>query len=192
MERRNLVLVKHSLPEIVPAVPASQWQLSEAGRPRCKALAARLSAYDPPIIFSSTEPKARETASIVAHLLRKPLQSREGLHEHSRAGVAYLSSDEFEGRIADFFARPDEPVFGEETADQSYERFARAVGGIIEEHTKGNVAVVAHGTVISLFVARKTGLEPFPLWQRLGLPSYVVLSLPNFELVTVVEGVEGE
>jgi hypothetical protein len=40
-----------------------------------------------------------------------------------------------------------------------------------------------------LFVALSAGVEPFPLWSRLGLPSFVVLSLPEMELVSIVEGV---
>jgi hypothetical protein len=32
----------------------------------------------------------------------------------------------------------------------------------------------------------------FSFWQRLGLPSFVVLSLPKMELVTVVENIECE
>src|SRR5437588_121956 len=47
--------------------------------------------------------------------------------------------------------------------------------------------VVAHGTVITLLVAGWCGVEPFPLWERLGLPSYVVLELPERRIVEVVE-----
>jgi hypothetical protein len=49
---------------------------------------------------------------------------------------------------------------------------------------------VAHGTLISLYVARAAGVEPVPLWQRLGLPAFVVLALPARSLVAVVESVE--
>jgi hypothetical protein len=43
--------------------------------------------------------------------------------------------------------------------------------------------------VIALFVAQHTRLPALPLWQRLGLPSFVVLTLPEFGLVEVVEDV---
>ena len=32
-------------------------------------------------------------------------------------------------------------------------------------------------------------IDPFPLWQTLGLPSYAVVSLPDCVLLTVVAGV---
>jgi broad specificity phosphatase PhoE len=52
------------------------------------------------------------------------------------------------------------------------------------------VAVVTHGTVMTLFVTRAAGLEAFPFWKRLGLPAFVVLSWPGFGLLDVVEGVD--
>lgn len=39
-------------------------------------------------------------------------------------------------------------------------------------------------------VSRLTGLAPFPLWKRLGLPSFVVLSLPDLKLQTILESME--
>ena len=33
-------------------------------------------------------------------------------------------------------------------------------------------------------------VAPFALWRRLGLPSFAVLTLPGFDLLTVVEGME--
>ena len=61
---------------------------------------------------------------------------------------------------------------------------------ILNEHTADNVVIVAHGTVITLYVAQHTGVEPLPLWRRLGLPSFVVLSLPDLGMLDVIERVE--
>ncbi len=36
---RRLILVKHSLPVLEPAVPAREWRLGEEGRRRCAGLA---------------------------------------------------------------------------------------------------------------------------------------------------------
>jgi hypothetical protein len=41
---RYQILVRHSLPDIVPDVPGSLWQLSAEGRARCRFLAEQLSA----------------------------------------------------------------------------------------------------------------------------------------------------
>jgi broad specificity phosphatase PhoE len=111
------------------------------------------------------------------------------LHEHERSGVGWIDREHFEAQVAEFFRRPGALVFGGETADQAHARFAAAIAALTVHYPARSLAVVAHGTVISLFVARSTGVEPFPLWSRLGLPSFVVLSSPEMGLVSVVEGV---
>ena len=86
--------------------------------------------------------------------------------------------------------QPQSLVFGGETANQAHQRFSRAIASAIETHHGQNVAVVSHGTVMTLFVARAAGLEPFHFWKRLDMPAFAVLSIPGFGLVTVVETVE--
>lgn len=187
----ELILVRHSLPEIVSTLPANQWSLSEAGRRRCKPLADRLVAHHPDVIVTSVEPKAVETGRIVADLLDRPWETMEGLHEHDRRDVGFFESRErFEAAVAEFFAQPGRLIFGRETADQAHQRFGQAIAGVLERYPDQNVVVVTHGTVMTLFVARAAGLEPFPFWKRLGLPAFVVLSLPGLEVLTVVEDVE--
>ena len=58
---------------------------------------------------------------------------------------------------------------------------------VTSQYTEQNVAVFTHGTVLILFVARATDMEPFTLWKHLGLPSFVVLRFPQPELVRAVE-----
>jgi broad specificity phosphatase PhoE len=186
----KLILVRHSLPEIIPTVPARRWSLSEAGRRRCRPLADGLAAYALDVIVTSDEPKAVETGRIVASALDKPLKTAQGLHEHDRSKVAFESKEWFEAAVARFFAEPGRLVFGNETADQAHRRFSEAVARVLEEHPEQNVAIVAHGTVMTLFVARTAGLEPFPFWKRLGLPAFVVLSRPEFDVVKVVQRVD--
>lgn len=181
-----LVLVKHSIPEIIPGRPACEWRLSLPGRQRCSALAAALQAYTPDLLVSSMEPKAQETAEITAHLLGKPTYAAPGLHEHERRTVAWQDRAQFELNVANFFQYPDQLVMGEETANQAYQRFKHALDGLLAHYSGRNFAVVAHGTVITLIASRVANMEPFPLWRQLGLPGVVVLSHPDLELVRII------
>jgi broad specificity phosphatase PhoE len=183
----DLILIKHSLPEIVPDVPASQWTLSETGRLRCNALAGKLAPYSPDIIISSVELKAIETGQIIARHIDGPFRTFEGLHEHDRTGIGYLSSEQFETGVKAFFEFPEKLVLGNETAQQAYGRFSKAIAALENAYPNKSLAVVAHGTVITLFVAQAAGLEPFSFWKKLALPSFVVFSLPQLELVKIVE-----
>lgn len=188
---RTLVLVKHSLPQIEEEVPAARWNLSVEGRARCQTLSARLAPYSLKWLVSSVEPKAAQTAEIVAARLGLGSEIARGLHEHDRSNVPFLGAAEFVRGVATFFEHPDGLVFGAETAHQACDRFASAVTNVLEVRQEGNGAIVAHGTVISLFVAMRAGLEPFALWKTLGLPSFVVLSLPGWDLLEVVEDISG-
>ena len=96
----------------------------------------------------------------------------------------------FQDALSELFARPDDLVFGRETAAQARERFAGAVEGVLGRSTQGDIVIVAHGTVISLFVARSADVEPFTFWRRLGLPSFAVLSVPGLALLSVVEKIK--
>jgi broad specificity phosphatase PhoE len=82
-----------------------------------------------------------------------------------------------------FFAEPETVVYGTESADAAHARFERAVRDVLAGHPSGPVIVVAHGTVISLLVARANGIDPFPFWAELDLPSFVVVDRDSFTLV---------
>jgi broad specificity phosphatase PhoE len=187
-QERKLVLVRHSLPEYVVDLPASEWQLSDEGRRRCGRLADRLAAYDLAAVVTSTEPKAVETGQIVADALGLPLETAPDLHEHERGVVTSTGGQAaFQAQVSRLFKRSDELIFGAETADQAHARFAGAVAAAIGRHPSGNLAIVAHGTVMTLFIARAAGLDPVPFWRSLGLPAFAVLSLPDLHLLEVVE-----
>lgn len=181
--KKYLILVKHSLPEIIGNVPARDWTLSQEGRARARRLAELLISFKPDVIISSAEPKARETAKIIAEAHQCELEVIEGLHEHDRSNVPYLAADEFQASVNQFFQKPDQHVFGKETADQAHARFAKAVNSVLGAHTGKSVAIVAHGTVIALFVSRLLGISDLLLWKEMGLPAFLVLDMETNMLV---------
>jgi broad specificity phosphatase PhoE len=183
----RLVLIKHARPQIDPRRPACDWDLSDAGRLDCEALAGRLCAWSPARVVASREPKAEQTGRIVAARLGIPFETADGLREHDRRAAGYLSEQAFQAAVARLFAEPDRLVFGAETAGQAEARFAGAIAGVLERHAGETAAIVAHGTVIALFAARRAGLEPLTMWRRLGLPSYVVLSAPGWTVEEIVD-----
>ena len=185
----TLILIKHSLPQIDPTVPANQWRLSEEGHRRAQVLAQNLAKYNLDLIFSSVEPKAVETAQVVGDALDKLVEVVEGLHEHARCNVKFLEKDKFEESVAQFFAQLDVLTFGSETADQAHHRFSQAVAGITAKYPNNNLALITHGTVLTLFVSRLAAVAPFPFWRDLELPSWVVLAHPNLELVKVFKSI---
>ena len=47
--------------------------------------------------------------------------------------------------------------------------------------------MVTHGTVMTLYVASVAGVQPMRFWHRLGLPSFVVLTLPDMHILSTVK-----
>jgi broad specificity phosphatase PhoE len=172
---RELVLVRHSLPEIEPGRPAPTWRLNEVGRERCSPLAEALRPYEPAVVVTSEEPKAVETGHLVAEGLGVPWESFPGLHEHERRDVPFTTPEAFRGAVARLFESPDELVFGGETANEAHARYAAAVRAVMARHAEGNVALVSHGTVMTLYISRATGIAAYAFWRRLALPAFAVL-----------------
>jgi broad specificity phosphatase PhoE len=182
-----LVLVKHAMPILEPDVPARQWVLGDEGRRQSHALAQQLARFRPVVVVNSVEPKAKETAETVAADLGCTTAVVPGLHEHERANVGWLGGGELTRAVELFFANPDAVVFGTESASAARRRFGDAVDGLLRDHPGQNLIVVAHGTVISLFVAERAGVDGFALWRRLTCPSYVVLARADLRLQELVE-----
>lgn len=185
----RLILVKHSLPLIEAERPRNEWRLSDEGRARAARLAERLRAYDVEGIVSSPEPKALETAQIVGASLALGVETIDALREHDDRDVPFQDEQGFRRSVQEFFARPSEAIFGPETADDAHERFSRGVETLMASRPETTAVVVAHGRVISLFVARRNRVDAYDLWGRLGLPSFVVLAMPGHRLAEVVERV---
>jgi broad specificity phosphatase PhoE len=188
---QHLILIRHTQSQQDPSRPASQWGLTEVGRRRCAALADRLAGYAPARVITSAEPKAAETGALAAARLGLPHAVAAGLHEHLRERTGWLAPDAFERTVAALFERPTELVWGEETAAQAGARFGAAVQGLLAHHPGETLAIVTHGTVMTLFIAKHAGIAPIPFWRRLGMPAFAVLSLPDFGLLEVAERVEG-
>lgn len=186
---RQLILVKHSTPLIDPAKPSHEWPLSDEGKQRCEPLAEAIRPFEPRAVVSSTEPKALQTAQILAEKLGLTAEEANDLYEHDRSNVPHMNGAEFQSAVAQFFNEPDDLVLGEESANEAQDRMLGAVEDAVAKHSEGNLVIVSHGTVITLLVAHYNKVRPYQLWRQLRLPSFVVLELPEYKLVQTVDKV---
>jgi broad specificity phosphatase PhoE len=182
---RRLFLIRHAAPDVVAHVPAARWQLSETGYERARALAATIEPHGLKCIHSSVEPKAVQTAEAFRDVCGVPIVQVPGLHEHERPSVPHLPSDVFERTIQQFFSRPSERVFGDETADEARTRLEQALAPLIDDYSD-DLVVVTHGTVLTLTVAARNGIDPFDFWKRLRMPAAVSVTLPDMTLEDII------
>lgn len=178
----KLILIKHAPPQITPDVASPRWVLSEEGRQRCAWLADELAAQGVTRLYASLEPKALETAALVAVRLGLEVRPRPGLQENDRTGLGFPALEDLHRRIEAFFAAPAELLMGRETAEAALSRFETALRALLAEAPDETRAVVTHGTVLTLLLARYNPVEPFAFWSALTTPSYVVLNGADFRL----------
>ena len=171
MSGASLILVRHGRPAIDPDTPPTTWPLCPEGREAVEALAGKIAAYRPIAVAASPEPKARETADIIAARLGLPVDVDPGLHEHKRQRLSFGTEEAFREKIGRIFASPGEAVGGIETADEACERLA----GALARHKGRPLVAVTHGTVLSLYVARLLDLDAHDLWRNLHTPDAFVL-----------------
>jgi broad specificity phosphatase PhoE len=186
----RLVLVRHSLPQIDENVPSSQWHLSESGRVAATVLAGKLKARDFTFtrIASSPEPKALQTAQVILSAIGSSaaVDVDDSLSEHRRNHVGFLPQKEFEGGIERLFISDlNELVFGEETANAALERFEGAVQRLTQS-SAGDLMIVTHGTVLSLYAKWRFGLDALSFWKALKAPTAVVIDDYNVEVIPIV------
>ena len=183
----DLILVRHSISRQQPEVSSHTWELTAEGHARCQSLAERLRDYQPAVIVTSGEPKTIQTGENIAAILNLPVETERGLGEHKRDHAPYFDSvDEFRATIHQLLTQPDQLIYGEETGDEARTRFQTAVNRVLANHSGKTVIAVTHGTVMTLFLAHIADVDPVEFWQTLGMPAYVVLKLPDFDVVEIV------
>ncbi|TAK13978.1 MAG: histidine phosphatase family protein [Anaerolineae bacterium] len=183
MMTQSLYLIRHAQPEPDATAPASEWRLSHEGRRATVALAAGLQDAGITRLVASFEPKAVETARLLAAELGIPSAIAAGLHEHDRSNVGFLPAQErLEELIKELFDKPEERVFGKETANEARFRFQAAVERLLEANPGETLGVVSHGTVISLLVSAANGFDGYAYWKSMGMPDVLKVSLPGFRL----------
>lgn len=175
---KQLILIRHAEPAIVQGESPRLWHLSTEGREQAILTAQMLQSTQlwPDKIITSHELKALETGQIIGSTLHVPVESADDLHEHDRTGEPFYPGEVFMQKVTQFFAHADQLVFGRESADSAFGRFNDAVQRCLDENPDDLLAIVAHGTVLSLYTGRKMGIDPFTFWKSLKMASIIILS----------------
>ncbi len=177
----KLYLVRHAKSKPDPSLPAAQWQLSEDAYEGLEVLRDELKLKKINCIVTSSEEKAKATAAYLAKQLNIACYEQAGLEEHHRSSTRFMSRERWLETLASFFQKPDECIFGEETANEAKQRFSEAVALAISMYGE-SIAIVSHGTVLSLFIAEHNKLDVWCVWQSLKMPDLTELNLPSFKL----------
>ena len=140
-------------PQVVidPDVATPQWGLSEIGRARAQALAARDILPATARLFSSDERKALDLAGIIGASIGAEVTADPQMGENDRSSTGFMPPDQFEATADRFFATPMESVDGWERAIDAQARIVAAVTAAMAKVQQGELAVFCgHGAVGTL------------------------------------------
>ena len=147
-------------PEVVidPDLAVTRWHLSETGRRRMAAFAALPLLRNVDRIVCSDETKATEAARILADRLDVGVTRLATLGENDRSATGVLPKDLFEQAANEFFARPHESFRGWERACDAQARIVDAVAQVLRERGDGDIVIVSHGAVGTLYKCHLKGI----------------------------------
>lgn len=166
----TLYLVRHAHTQQT-ALPVETWPLSDLGRQQAQKLAALPFWQDVQIICSSAEPKALQTAQIIAAQRDLPVEPIWDLRELRRPGNPVL---DYEAAVQAVLENPTSSVNGWEPAGEAQTRIVTAIERLLILHQDQTLAVVSHGLVLTLYLAYLTDTAPtLELWQSLPFASAV-------------------
>ena len=165
MSGREIILVRHAMPELERGVASTLWGLAEASREDCVMLANALPSELSTTVFTSEERKARETAGVLA--LRRGLQvaTDAGFGEVDRPTIW---DDDYRAVAAAYLATGAGE--GWEPRDAVVQRFDAAIERALAVTVSGTLVVVDHGLALSLWLDSVSAINLVPFWEALTLP----------------------
>lgn len=174
IEGVHLVLVRHAMPVVDPAVPAERWQLGPGGRAAARNL--RPMVIGPAYYVASAEPKAVQTLQEIAG--HTDVTTDAGLVEVRRPHI-WSDNSTYRSTARSYVEGilPD----GWEPHDQVVRRFDHAV--VLHAATanaRGRTLIVGtHGLAPTIWLASRYHLEPDPsrFWAALRFPDIIEVDL---------------
>jgi probable phosphoglycerate mutase len=169
-ETTELYLIRHgeSVANVEPIIGGMRGDvgLTELGRRQAALLEERLarSQLEIDMLYSSTLPRARQTAEYVARALRLPINYDDNFQELRPGEADGLSIAEWEqryGRLEWGFGNPFRPFSpGGESWSLFLVRVGAALQRLVTRHPGQRVAVVCHGGVLEASFFHAFGLGP--------------------------------
>lgn len=171
----RLLLVRHAMPVTVPGVDPRDWQLDDRAREDCVLLAHNLRGLEQPVFFSSDEPKASQTAAVLALRFGGWHEQRAAFGEVRRPATWIENHRDVAAR---YLATGSEP--GWESPAGAVARFAGGVNQILTTNAGRDVVVATHGMVMSLYLASLRMVDDLvAFWRALTFPDAWLLDLES-------------
>ncbi len=171
---RRLVLVRHAQVRLVPELPPHHWELTAEGRADAERLSQLAVFTGIEAVVTSPEPKARATAAPIAQAAGVELRVEDDLREAERGSSPVDDRARFVARVDSWL--DGTPVPSWEERDAAASRIVACISRLLDE-SGGDLVLVSHGTVLSLYLAWLRGQERVDLaeWEAIPLPAFTLV-----------------
>ena len=164
----RLHYISHPQVAVDPEIDVPKWGLSELGRFRAEKMTTLPWVRTIRRIVSSDETKALETAELLAATLGLDVECRSATGEIDRSAAGFLPPAEFEAVADACFAHPTASARGWEPAVDAQRRIVQALADVLADDGPGDVAVVGHGGVGTLWYCHLADLPIARRWDQPG------------------------
>ena len=166
------------MPEIDPSVPAKRWSLGAEGQHQARKLAGVFSPQ-PEVVVSSTEPKAFRRVNLLPSARRPPcLNPTSACANTTVARWVFSTEKRFKTQSPGFFACLT-GLYSAAKQPTKRARFDRAVEHHCAQHAGAHLAIVCHGTVLSLWVIGAWATIPLRCGKHCSCPRGYLRNTPN-------------
>jgi 2,3-bisphosphoglycerate-dependent phosphoglycerate mutase len=180
-----LYLIRHPRTHVDPTRPPNEWELSEQGRAQVRVLGAAPFWKSVKVLYSSGQPKALGAAGTIGALHNIPVGSLSGLAEVSRGHEVYHSAGDYDTILGQFFAFPDHAIAGWERGTDALNRFTASVEHIVSQHPDQSIALLSHGTILTLYTAMLDQQPPtLERWRSIAFATVAAVDIDSHKLVT--------
>lgn len=177
---RQVYIIRHAKVQMNPSSDPTKWILSDEGIKDTRLLALRENWNHLKLLYHSPEPKAEQTAAIIAEMIGAECKVHPDLRDlEMRTGV--LPTEEFQSRVCDYLLGKSDLDF--ENYEAAQLRIRNAVHTIVNE-TDGSVGIVSHGRIITAFFSDLLERRMTPEeWRSITFPDVSVIDIPKWKIV---------
>ena len=171
---QRLVLVRRAQVRLDAELPPRLWELTAEGRAAAEALARLALFAGAAAVITSPEPKARATAEPIARAAGVELRVEPDLREAERGASPVDDRARFVAQVDGWLSGI--PVPGWEERDAAAARIVACIEQLLRS-CRGDLVLVSHGTVLSLYLASLRGQARVDLaeWESIALPAVAVV-----------------
>lgn len=176
MTDSSLFFLRHAHTQKDPSQPAHTWNLSERGVAESNELANLKAFQSINHIYVSGEKKTVLTIDSLAKKLGISPTILPAFDE-VRRGDVFITDTAFKEEKRRQFENLSYHAFGGESCLDALIRFEHGIDSVIKKNPDGNILIVSHGTILTLYFAKiKCALDSlYERWRNISFCGYGII-----------------